>query len=727
MFENHPDLPERVEKALSYQYELGKVYSYNSKAVEDDARLYWHEGRNTIPDYDIRFTPNPFLYQYDLEVHMFLEYDRLQKRELEILIKSGASSARIEEVERFGFSGARREEHLFNACAIRWPVYTNIDGSLGGHFIRHPWIEDDFKGLSNYQFVISFGGAGQGKTHGFLCFLCILWDHYICTEKGGKCSFSTVNEDKLKNVAWPYIQRFYHGTDEDREKYSLYSGTGIIVSDFTIKRGKGRKVKDTAGVIKGILVGNNSNQSSVTDKLTGSHGHMGVGYLIDELQSTPIAPLEASSNFLSTAMHGWVMCAGNYDRDYDSLGDNVRPVQGWKNVDETTHIWESVICTGATACCIHKNNELSPAMEEPWASLTPFLPTEKRKKERFATEGSKKTEAYRRFWIGWRSSENTEGYAITESMVHAGGADLPFASIAIRGLTNYFSFDSAPADSDRNVLTTFADGYTLDNGLWSWGFKKSEALPKATVSDTYYRESAAEIVRRAKEQNVRSGNMICDWSNRGGHPEFLDQLGFKTDVLVYNEAPPDGKRHVERTRMVEPSIIADLDEHGNPIRWAHSTCVNRISMGAFALRAYIMLGVVSGINREILRDMEASGLLHDYEQELFRRKTEMKISTNYGEREKLVDKTIFIKEFGFSPDVLDTMFQAAYYMWAVRGMPVYEKVYLDGYSIDKPIEVKDKVGDQIDELNSLWGEDTFIEGEEETNFAEELYFSAENW
>ena len=721
-FENHSDLPERVEKALSYQYEMGKVYSYNSRAIEEEVQLFWKQGRNTVPDFDIRYIPNPFLYQYDLEVHMFLEYDRLQARELEIANASGASEARIEEIERFGFSGARREEHLFNACSIRWPVYENIDGSLGGHFIRHPWVEDDFKALANYQFVISFGGAGQGKTHGFLCFLCILWDHYICTEKGGKCSFSTVNEDKLKNVAWPYVQRFYHGTDEDRDRYSLYSGQGQIVSDFTIKR-KGKKSKDTAGVIKGILVGNNTNQSTVTDKLTGSHGHPGVAYLIDELQSTPIAPLEASSNFLSTAKHGWVACAGNYDRDYDSLGSNVRPIQGWKNVDEYTHIWESTICTGATACCIHKNNNMSPAMEEPWSTLTPFLPTEKRRNERFSTEASKKTEGYRRFWVGWRSSENVEGYIITESVVHASGADEKFLTASIRGITNYFSFDSAPADADRNVLLTFSDGYHIENGKWLWGFKACETLPKATASDQYYRESSQEIVKRAKDLNVRSGNMICDWSNRGGHPEFLDNLGFKTEVLVYNEAPPDGNRTVERSGLIDSSLVADVDEDGNAIRWAHSTCVNRISMGAYALRAYIMLGVVTGINRELLDHMRGMGMLHDYEQELFRRKTEMMPSIKYGEREKLEEKKIFIKEFGFSPDVLDCMFQAAYYMWFIKGMPIHKVVFLDGYSKDEPIKIVDQVETQIDELNSLW------DNESEELFTEEdnLYFAAEQW
>jgi hypothetical protein len=720
VFENHPDLQDRVDKALSFQYECGKIYSYNSRAVEQEAKEFYEQGRNAVPEFDIRYIPNPFVYQYDLEMHMFLEYERLQKKELEILAASNAPSSRIEEVQRFGFSGAKREEHLFNACAIRWPVYSNLDGSLGGHFIRHPWVEDDFHALSNYQFVISFGGAGQGKTHGYLCFLCLLWDHYIDTEKGGKCSFSTVNEDKLKNVAWPYIQRFYHGTDEDRDKYSLYAGRGQIVSDFTIKR-KGKKMKDTAGVIKGILVGNNTNQSTVTDKLTGSHGHYGVAYLIDELQSTPIAPLEASANFLSTSRHGWVVCAGNYDRDSDSLGDNVRPTQGWKNVDETTHIWESTICTGATACCIHKNNDLSPAMKEPWDKLTPFLPTEKRKLERFPTESSRKTEAYRRFWIGWRSAENTEGYVITESIVHFGKADEDFSKKPVRGITNYFSFDSAPADADRNVLLTFGDGYNHDDGLWVWGFKSCETLPKATASDQYYRESSQEIIKRARILNVRSGNMITDWSNRGGHPEFLDELGFKTEVLVYNEAPPDGNRIVERLGITEPSIVAEVNQDGVPIKWAHTVCVNRISMGAFALRAYIILGVISGINRELLEPMKNMGMMNDYEQELFRRKTEQLGSVKYGDREKLEEKRIFIKEYGFSPDVLDCMFQAAYFMWAVKGMPIYEKVYLDGYSKEEPIKkTENATQSQIDEINELWNDELI---EEESD----IYFQPVNW
>ena len=721
-FENHPDLPDRIDKALSYQEEFGKIYSYNSRAVEKAALEYYKENRHSVKEYDIRYTSNSFVFQYDLEVFMFLEYNRLQEMEMEILKSSDASPARIEEVQRYGFSGARREEHLFNACSIRWPTYKNTDGSLSGHFIRHPWVEDDFKAISNYQFVIKFGGAGQGKTHGDLCFLCILWDHFNKTERGAKCSFSTVNEDKLKNVTWPYVQRFYNGTNDSRNRYSLYSGEGQIVSDYTIKR-KGVKSRDTAAVIKGILVGNNVNQTSVTDKLTGSHGHWAMAYMIDEIQSTPMAPIEASSNYLSTPKYGWVVADGNYDKDSDSLGTNVRPIQGWKNVDETTHQWESVIVTGATACVIHKNNDMSPAMEEPWATLTPFLPTRKRKQERFPNEASKKTEAYRRFWLGWRSSENTEGYVIIESMVTAGGADEPFESRKIRGATNYFSFDSAPADADRNMLLEFTDGYTIDKGLWTWGFKSCKALSKATVSDQYYRESAREIVQIAREKNVRSGNMVCDWTNRGGHPEFLDDLNFKTDVLIYHEAPPDGSRTVERTGEIEPSIVAEENSYGAPTRWAHTVCVDRITMGAYALRAYIILGVVYGIERGLFEFMISEGTFNDYEQELFRRKMDSVVSSKYGAREKLQQKKLFIKEYGFSPDVLDCMFQAAYYMWAIKGMPIHREVYLEDYKTDEPVKVIDKGAAQIEELNNVWGADQSLGEYDE----EDLYIAAEQW
>ena len=708
--EYHPDYRERRAKAYDEHESFGRIYSYGSKAVEMAAQKFYNEGRHQIEPYTLRFMPNPFLWQYDLEVFIFLNYKALHARELEIA-KDAGDEKRYSEVEKYGLTGMPPHEHVFQAAKIRWPSYTEDDGSISGNFVRHPWIEDDIKALMNYTFVICFGGAGQGKTHGFITFMCMIWDHFIQTDKGAKCSFSTVSEDKLKNAAWPYLQRLYGSSVQDaNRKYSLYAGTGNIITDYTIKRVGGR-AKDTGGVFRGILVGRNTDQQSVVDKLTGTHGHPAAAYLIDEAQSTPPAPIEASANYLSSPRHGWVMMSGNYGQDSDQLAKNGTPKQGWENVDETTHIWESNTITGNTACVIHKNNDLSPAMEEPWATLTPFLPSREKKERLYPTEASRKTEAYRRFWIGWRSSDNVEGYCISADMVKRGGADAPFLFGSIRNRVNHLSFDSAPADSDRNVLTPFHDGYERDTGTWVWGFSEARALEKATVSQTYYRESTEQILMIAEEIGVRSGNMILDWTNRGGHLEFLEERGFVTEALVYNEAPPDGVRKNERTKVVEPEIVAEIDAKGVPTRWAHSTCVNRITMGAYALRAYIMLGVVKGINKRMLEGIESLGLLNDFEQELFRRKLELVPCTRWGDREKLEKKRIFMDEFGFSPDILDTMFQAAYYMWVHRGMPVYQKVVADEYADSRPIKTPDTGEADIQKINDLWNDDSIGDAE----------------
>ena len=128
-------------------------------------------------------------------------------------------------------------------------------------------------------------------------------------------------------------------------------------------------------------------------------------------------------------------------------------------------------------------------------------------------------------------------------------------------------------------------------------------------------------------------------------------------------------------------------------------------MGAYALRRYILLGVVRGINSHMIADIEANGMFKDFEQEIYRRKTEKVACIKWGEREKLEKKELFIKEYGFSPDVLDCMFQAAYYMWVFKGMPLDKPTYLDGYREDKPIEIKDNNKEQIEELNSIWEDD----------------------
>ena len=715
IYEYAEDRREKRRKALERQEDMGQIFSYGSKAIEMAAQKFYQDQRNLVPEYNLRYLPNPFLYQYDLEVFIFLNHKALQKREIEIATEAG-DTARIELIKRFGFTGMPPHEHVFQAAKIRWPSYQEDDGSITGNFIRHPWVEDDFKAMMNYVFVICFGGAGQGKTHGFIAFMCMIWDHFIKTDKGAKCSFSTVSEDKLKNAAWPYLQRLYT-IDSDR-KFSLYAGSGNIITDYTIKR-TGARAKDTGGVFRGILVGKNVDQQTVTDKLTGTHGHPCMAYLIDEAQSTPPAPVEAAPNYLKSPKHGWVMMSGNYGTDSDTLAKNATPKQGWDNVDEETHIWESTTVVGREACVIHKNNNLSPAMQEPWATMTPFLPKQADLETLYPTEASRRTEGYRRFWIGWRSSDNTEGYVIQSNMVVKGGADKSLIFGGLRNRRNHLSFDSAPADSDRNILMPFHDGYSREDGVWIWGFSDCRALEKSTASTTYYRESSGQIIETASELNVHSGNMICDWTNRGGHPEFLDEMGFETEVLVYNEAPPDGVRRNERTGMVEPEVVAEVDAKGIPTRWAHSTCVNRIAMGAYALRAYILLGVVKGVNKQTLEGIQAVGLLNDFEQELFRRKMEYVPCVKWGDREKLEKKDKFIDEFGFSPDILDTMFQAAYYMWAIVGMPIHKKVVASEWDDARPVKLADTGQNDISNINATWEDDqgTGIEEDEESQFA----------
>ena len=110
------------------------------------------------------------------------------------------------------------------------------------------------------------------------------------------------------------------------------------------------------GDIKGMLIAKAYAGSAAVDKITGANGHPFGMYHIDEMQSTPIAPVKASPNFRQNCRHSWITGSGNYDLEEDALGLNTIPIQGWKNVDETTHIYESQNILGIRTLCIHYNN-----------------------------------------------------------------------------------------------------------------------------------------------------------------------------------------------------------------------------------------------------------------------------------------------------------------------------------------------------------------------------------
>jgi hypothetical protein len=677
------------------------LFTFGIKGIRQQALKFREARLDRVDHYHVAYQPNPFVFQYDLMVHIWINYYKILRREIVILREEGNDDLADELAYTKLLYGVTRSDFLFGAAELRWPTTILADGSHHGKLIREPWSERRVDALSDefIKYVIGFGGSGQGKTTVFLAFCLMMWDHYIFTEKGARCMISTVNKDKLNSVGWSYIQNLNRSTNPD---VSLYAGRGKVSGEWTIKRPNN---KDTGGVFKGLLLGRQINDSTIVDKLTGSHGHHFIGYILDEAQSTPEAPLNAATNFTQTATDYRIMLAGNYDEDTDTLGANAAPDQGWKEVDEETGTWKSTMQNGNEAIVLHFNNRLSPGMDPTIAKKFPHLPNQKKLEQNTRKEADRvfSNINYRRFWEGWRVENLNNDTVMTAEMVSAAGADVPLTLSKI--VETCFSFDSAPAEIDRNLDLIFRIGYdSIHTDELVFGPIDLKSLDKATDSLKYYRESSAQLLKIAQEFKIKSGGGIVDWTGRPGHAEHLHDKGFVVKRLIYNKSVPDGVRKDHHTGRIEKPWFLNVkvshrdDEIPAERTYAHHVAENQISFGAWLCQQYIIAGRLKGINESLL---DRIGNHNGIEKELYSRKFRKKNSNTWGRRIELVPKDEFKDKYRFSPDIQDTIFGMCFYAFLYGRIPL-TPIGADGKLPPDPEEEREEEIEDVGHHQDLW-------------------------
>lgn len=666
-----------------------QVYGYDSLAIkekyEESLKL------RDVPVFDIQYQPDPFRYQYDLEVFLFLYYDELKQREVEL-----ANFSEKSRILKYGATGFERYEHLLNAMAIRWPTVTLPNGQKSGVLLRTEWLEDVAKGFSLRPDSVSYGGAGQGKTYGFLAFMCIIFDYFYFTKSGAQCSYSTVTEHKIKASTWPYVNKLYGGNVTGRPPYSLSAGLAKKCADYTFKRTNLQgKVIDEGGNFIGVLLQKGIKDSRTIDKLTGCHDPIARCYLLDEAQATDDAPLNAYTNMFLHPKWGWFNMAGNFETDGDLLGVNVRPNVGWENINETTHIYEGTLRStkqnlGRTTYVIHFNNELSPAMKNPeLAKVYPHLPNKAKKEKLYPTEESKRSYGHKRFWIGYRfeKERGSQTKILTSKLLEdsraAESPDWAFEPICIS------SFDSAPASVDRNAKVVFKLGLDAKTGFPIIAPEKVFCFPKPDSELKYYDETIKNFLMVTSNYNIASGHSIQDWTARTALIEMLADKGFICHHLIYQEAVPKKQQLNKITKSYEnPIELETLKTFAGTFEkkvtyYAHEKINNRISLGAYLLRYFVEKGCFRNFNSNILVGVpEHNGFDQEFLQRSFITLPNGLITVDSKEK--------FKDEHGFSPDIMDNFFQIAYLMYVLKGIR-YNKKSLGTFKREKDKNVIDKL------------------------------------
>jgi len=279
-------------------------------------------------------------------------------------------------------------------------------------------------------------------------------------------------------------------------------------------------------------------------------------------------------------------------------------------------------------------------------------------------------------WSALKSSplsgveDSDEATVISSRLVKENMADAPLDLSVV--MHNFFTFDSAQAEIDRNACVTFREGICAQTKNRVFGPVMVNLLTKSTESLKYYEESSDQLLEISRKNNIMPGSGTVDWTGRPAQAERLLAKGFKVHRMVYNKAVPDGKRRDIHSKRIEKAIKLNVQlDFKNDIApselCAHHVVENVISLGAWALREYIKAGRVRGLNPSIISHIIGA---RDLDEEIYHRKFEYKISAIYGKRFNLQSKKDFKELYGFSPDILDCLFEAAWYMLTVRKLPL---------------------------------------------------------
>jgi hypothetical protein len=579
----------------------------------------WTYGYHTNPKWmehikaELPLHPNGELciQQYDLEMFFFLNYADWP-------------------------TDVAREEHWWRAAALRWPE-KDADG-LPGPFKRHPWAERVIWAASNYQIVNLMGGAGQGKTTAPIAFGITIFDYFNHTFAGARFTVSSVNERKLRNAAWPAIDDLYKRSN----KACSASVSRGKVFDLAVKRPEVKSDKySTKGLIQAILISNSNKTAVQVDAITGSHVPTAQILLIDEAQSAPNALDKAAYNLRTHPKYFWMFRAGNPDQPDDYLGKACEPIGGYDRVDpikneDPDQEWETNY-DGQLGYVLRFDNDYSPGVLEP--ELYPFMPKVKNRDEQFKTPESRRTAGYFRFWKAWFVPAFADDSVIKWNVIEQTGCDkFPSEPNYRSEVINFASFDSAPASLDRSVLT---HGQLIYDGRKRViHFQHVYLLPKTTSAD-YWSEAVQQTLIKCREWQVPSGNLICDDTAQTGFPTMLMEKGFLCRRMIYHQSPTD--------KVIDPMIRKRAKEH----------CGNLITEAALLLEAFIRYGQVRGLN---------DSLCQNFREEVCSRRM---ISTQGGKMqlESKASKTTatgtikgFRDRMGFSPDIFDTLCQAAFFV-----------------------------------------------------------------
>ena len=235
--------------------------------------------------------------------------------------------------------------HLRNAALILYPADL---------LVWHKWCDLLAQVWCDNKFATVWGPAAAGKTHMFALFALLDWWSDPLRTRTVLCSTTS---SMLKQRVWGSVV----------EWFSHYSGKmpgRLVSSRLMIIDQTEEGVDEPKAGIFGIAVLQGS-ESDAKSNIIGVHRPF-MRLVIDEMQATRRAAVEARANMSKGCIELRVFGLGNPMSRLDVLGEFSEPVEGWDSVNPETGLWRTKY--GRT---YHLDGRDSPAIDDPEG--LPFL------------------------------------------------------------------------------------------------------------------------------------------------------------------------------------------------------------------------------------------------------------------------------------------------------------------------------------------------------------------
>lgn len=502
--------------------------------------------------------------------------------------------------------GLGRTQHFINIVKEIWPDFT-----------WYEWAYEQAEALCSHKVTGFTSGASSSKSDLLGKYGLVSWYSNPVNTLVIVCSTSATDAK---------MRIFGHIIRDHRKARAQNKSVGNLIESQSIiklsEKTDGEAASDNSSVC--LVAAGDQYKDDALKRLEGRK-NKNVLLIIDEGQDVSGTIVETALWNLSANPNFEVHMAGNAAKRSDPHGVFMTPIDGWTNVNITTHQWK-IRVGGREGLGIHfdATAEDSPNMRR-FAQGIPELPFLRKAEDTLSARahlGPDNPTFMRQFRGFWPLKEGESNYIVTDSELAVHNA--------YDNLGQGFAWQSAPNDfagldpsyssgGDRFVMAHLQYGLSTA-GVWVIYFKEMILIRPAPIKGETKDDAAVRECRRhADERRIPYRNIGSDASAGTAFTSILHRT-WSPDIVPVSFG---GAASDKQISLFDKRIAKDV-------------YANRTSELAYVLKEFLVAGQVRGVKP-------------DHAKELTSRQYEIAA----GNKIKIEPKAEMKKRLGFSPDLAD--------------------------------------------------------------------------